>query len=555
MTVSDPNTSTTRATGPGASAAATRGQAAAGPAPTGQAADAPAPSAGSGSPAGPADTGEITRLQKNLKPHWVWAIALGSAVGWGAFVLPTDWMAAAGPIGALLGLAIGGGLMILVGVSYGFLARTFPVSGGAFAYTLVGFGRTHAFICAWFMTLGYTSIVALNASALALLGRRVFPQVAELGYLYNVAGWDVYFGEVMIATVALVVFAFINISGASFSGRAQFIFCVIMVTAVVIVLIGVIVSPAGQLSNVDPVFHPDINPLAGIMAIVAIAPWAYIGFDNIPQAAEEFDFPAKKAFSLIVWSLLAATFLYCAMILATASAYPWQDLMGENHVWATADAIMASMGVFGLVLLIIAASMGIFTGLNGFFVSGSRVLLAMGRAEMIPAVFCRVHRKYGTPHIGIFFVMAFCLVAPWFGRTALSWIVDMASIGFTFAFLYTCACAFKLFRWSHQEDHADVEGARSTPRKLMAAAGVVVAIAFCLLLLVPGSPAQLTLPSMIAMGIWILVGVVFYFLRRGHNRTLSDDYVDQAVLGGKRPEFLRCPASTTTGTSTGTTTS
>ena len=47
------------------------------------------------------------RLQKSLKPHWVVAIALGSAVGWGAFVLPVDWMDTAGPLGALMGLAIG----------------------------------------------------------------------------------------------------------------------------------------------------------------------------------------------------------------------------------------------------------------------------------------------------------------------------------------------------------------------------------------------------------------------------------------------------------------
>lgn len=77
------------------------------------------------------------RLVKNLHPHWVWAISLGSAVGWGAFILPADWIGTAGPLGALLGMAIGGGLMIVVGVSYGFLARVFPVSGGAFAYTLV----------------------------------------------------------------------------------------------------------------------------------------------------------------------------------------------------------------------------------------------------------------------------------------------------------------------------------------------------------------------------------------------------------------------------------
>lgn len=479
------------------------------------------------------------RLQKTLKPHWVVAIALGSAVGWGAFVLPVDWMATAGPLGALLGMSIGGLLMILIAVSYGFLAKTFPVSGGAFAYTLIGFGRTHGFICAWFMTLGYTSIVALNASALALLGRRVFPDLVEQGHLYQVAGWDVYLGEVIIASLGLLIFAYINIRGAKLSGRSQFLLCAAMVSAVLFILIGVLIAPQGSVGNIDPLFAPDVAPFAGTLAIVAIAPWAFIGFDNIPQAAEEFDFPPKKAFRLIVWSLLMATGVYLAMIFATASAHPWQDLLGEDRVWATADAITSTLGITGLIVLCIGAGTGIATGLNGFYVSGSRVLLALGRAQMIPEAFQKVHPRFGTPHIGILFVLAFCLVTPWAGRTALSWIVDMASIGFTFAFLYTSLCAFKVLRWSGQTAAEGVEGANSTPRKLMAGAGVVVAVGFILVLLVPGSPGQLSGPSMLAMLIWIAVGVVFYALRYRHNRTFTDEQIDQAVLNGPRPECMR----------------
>ena len=41
--------------------------------------------------------------------------------------------------------------------------------------------------------------------------------------------------------------------------------------------------------------------------IVAVAPWAYVGFDNIPQTAEEFNFSPNKTFKLIVYSLLAVT--------------------------------------------------------------------------------------------------------------------------------------------------------------------------------------------------------------------------------------------------------
>src|SRR5690625_3675255 len=307
-----------------------------------------------------------TRLIKNLRPHWVWAIALASAVGWGAFILPADWIGTAGPLGALIGMAIGGGLMIVVGVSYGFLARVFPVSGGAFAYTLVGFGRTHAFICAWFMTLGYTSIVALNASALALLGKHTVPQIIEIGHLYTVAGWDVYLGEIAVATLALVFFAIVNTRGVSLSGRAQFIFCLVMILSVLTLLMGVLTSPSGSISNVTPLTDGSVNPLVGITVIVAIAPWAYIGFDNIPQAAEAFDFPAHTPFRLIFWSLIAAAAMYCVMILVTASTAPWQELMGDERVWATADAITSSMGGVGLVLLVLAALMGIVTGLNGF---------------------------------------------------------------------------------------------------------------------------------------------------------------------------------------------
>ena len=123
-------------------------------------------------------TEQREQLEKCLKPQWVWAIAFGSAIGWGSFVLPADWIKMAGPMGAILGLGIGALLMIIIGVSYGFLIKIFPVTGGGVTYSYLGFGRYHAFFCGWFLTLGYMSIVALNASALALLAKFIIPEVA-----------------------------------------------------------------------------------------------------------------------------------------------------------------------------------------------------------------------------------------------------------------------------------------------------------------------------------------------------------------------------------------
>lgn len=488
-------------------------------------------------PSAPAEPGARQELRKTLKPSWVWAIALGSAVGWGAFVLPTDWIATAGPLGAVVGFVLGGVLMAVIAVSYGFLIRTFPVSGGEFAYALVGFGRRHAFLCSWFLTLGYVCIVALNASALALLSRYVLPQVAEQGLLYEVAGWDVYLGEVVIASAALLLFAWLNIRGAVASGRIQLVFCVVMIVGVACVLGGVLLHPDVQLSNLEPAFPSGASPVAAVLAIVAIAPWAYVGFDNVPQAAEEFDFAPAKAFRLIILAILAAALLYVAMIVATATATPWTDLVADAPLWGTGDAISGLFGGVGILLLAVSVSMGICTGLNGFYVSASRLLFAMGRARMIPEVFARLHPRHGTPHVSIAFTCLLCLLAPWFGREALLWVVDMSAIGVTIAYAYTCFVAFRLFRPSGAPaGDGDPDGAASTPRKVLSLVGGVTALGFLALLLVPGSPAVLGRESAIALGVWVVLGVVFFLARRGRSDQVSDDELAYLVLGGDRPE-------------------
>lgn len=499
----------------------------------------PTSRAGSAAGAPPQDE-HRAQLSKSLKPRWVWAIALGSAVGWGAFILPTDWMETAGPLGAILGFLIGGALMIVIAVSYGFLIRSFPVSGGEFAYAHVGFGRRHAFLCGWFLTLGYTCIVALNASALALLSRYVIPQVAEQGLLYEIAGWNVYLGEVLIASAALVVFALLNIRGATASGRLQYVFCLIMLAGVAAILVGVLLHPEGQLANAAPAFPVDVPPWTAVLAIVAIAPWAYVGFDNVPQAAEEFDFAPAKAFRLIVLAILVAAVIYAAMILATASATPWTRLVAGEPVWGTGDAVGHLFGGVGIMLLALSVSMGICTGLNGFFVSASRLLFAMGRARMLPGAFARLHPSNGTPHLSILFTAALCLVAPWFGRQALLWVVDMSAVGVTIAYTYTCLTAYKKFRDPDAGEQA------TTTKKLLSLLGAVIGLAFLALLLVPLSPAALGPQSLVALLVWVALGLVFYAVRRKECNRLTEPELNYLILGTPRePERAARPDEAT----------
>ncbi|HEY4599688.1 MAG TPA: APC family permease [Cerasibacillus sp.] len=470
-------------------------------------------------------------LNKSLKPHWVWAIALGSSIGWGAFVQPTNWISQAGPLGVIIGFGIGALLMMLIAVSYGFLIKNFPVSGGEFAYAFISLGRKHAFISGWFLSLGYICIVALNASAFALMFKYISPSFIQKMHMYELAGWDVYFTEVIIATIALIVFAYLNIRGSGLTGSMQFIFCVVMVIGVLLLSVLVGLSPSTDIGNIKPFFNPEVTTFSAIISIVAIAPWAYVGFDNVPQMAEEFHFSSKKAFRLIIFAMIAAFLLYSFMIFTTAMTEPWLVLVSEEHLWGTGFAIENVLGTIGLFILVIALTMGIFTGLNGFILSTSRLLFAMSRAKVIPSAFSKLHPKYKTPYVGIIFTTIIAMAAPWFGREVLVWIVDMSSIGVSIAYFYTCFTAYKLFKWSKKNTSGPEQALVAPWKKLIAGIGIIASLIFIALLLIPGSPAFLGIESRIALILWIVIGAGFYLVKRREYNSISEEELNYLILG------------------------
>lgn len=468
-----------------------------------------------------------TELHKSLKAKWVWAIALGAAIGWGAFVQPVNWMATAGPLGVIIGFTIGALLMTVIAFSYGFLIKKYPVSGGEFAYAYISLGRTHAFISGWFLTLGYICIVALNASALSLMFKYVFPHMIEVFYLYTIAGWPVYAPEIIISSFSLLFFGYLNIRKTSLSGKTQFAFALTMVLSVILLTCLVGIQPSASFANMQPYFPDNKTTFAAIISIVAIAPWAYVGFDIVPQTAEEFNFPAKKAFSLIVFAIFFAALIYSLMIIASSIAQPWQVTVEENHLWGTGYIIDSLLGPIGVIILVIALSMGIFTGLNGFILATSRLLFAMARARFIPRQFGELHPKYRTPYKSIVLIVLIAAIAPWLGREALIWIVDMSSIGVSIAYLYTCITAYQLFNWKDKGNHAR----HVAPfKKGISFIGIIASTAFIALLLIPASPAFLGKESLIALFIWATLGGCFYLLKRKNINDLSNDELNYLIL-------------------------
>lgn len=441
------------------------------------------------------------KLKKSLSPINVWALALGSIIGWGAFVMPGNlFLPTAGPMGTAIAMIIGGLIMTIIVISYGYMVERFPVAGGEFAFSFQGFGRNHAFICSWFLGLSYLSIVPLNATALGLIGRYMFPGILQVGYMYSIAGWEVYLGEVLFAMIALFIFAWTSIRGMKVSGSIQTVMAFVLVGSIVILTTIALLSDKTNITNLKPLFNPEIPPLRGILAIVAVAPWIYVGFDSIPQAAEEFKFPARKALGIMIGALVFGSLMYIAMNTVTAIVFPWEEFIAGDPFWATGIAVEELLGSLGLILLGLALLSSIFAGIIGFYMAGSRLLLSMSRANAIPKWFGKIHPKYNTPSNAIKFILIVSIIAPWFGRQVLKWVVDTASIGAAIGYFYTCASAFRLL----------LKEKGKIMLKIFSSIGAILSLGFVALLLIPGMPAYLEFPSRIALGIWIFLGIIFY---------------------------------------------
>ncbi len=454
--------------------------------------------------------GEETReqLEKTLNPVEVLALALGAIVGWGCFVLPAiRFLPDAGPLGTVIAFFIGAFFQCIVALSYSVLIKPYPVAGGAFAYAYAGFGTGGAFVCGWALVLSYICVIAANAMALILLTRYLMPGVLDVGYLYSIAGWNINIGELIFVSSVRILFGWMNYRGMNAASTIQVALALALALGILVLAAGTFASESARLENFQPLFSEDRSPIACILVILALTPWLYVGFDTIPQTAEEFKFSPAKARDLMLLSIALGAILYTLVTLCVAGYIPYKDLLSRNHAWATGWVADQVFGRFGGIALTVPVLAGILTGMNGFFMATTRLLFSMGRSKFLPNFFSSVHPKYNTPWKSVLFTLGLCLIVPWFGRAALGWIVDMSAIGTALAYLFTCLTALKYLL-----AHKHVPEARWA--KPFCVVGAATSIVCFFLLIFPSSPAAISVPSWIMLYIWIGLGALFYLNRR-----------------------------------------
>ena len=462
-------------------------------------------------------------MDRYLSPLDVWAMSLGVMVGWGAFVMPgTSFLPVAGPFGTVVAMAVGTIVVLIIAKNISFLMNRNPQTGGVYSYTKEAFGRDHAFLCSWFLCLSYLTIVFLNASALFIVVRTVLGSSLQTGASYVVAGNRIFLSEIIVTVLALLSVGVLYILAKAALQYIHTALTLILFTGSLV--LALICMPHVSPEAVLDFGFESISPAYGIFSIVILAPWAFVGFEVTSFETAHFRFSMKKAWPILLTSIVAAGFIYASMAVVSVSALPdgfssWADyiggLSGQTGVASvpTFHAARAILGTPGLILVAATALSAILTGIIGGYRAITRVLSTMAEDKILS-------EKFSETSYSILFVMALSILISFLGRNTLIWFVDITAFGAVVSFGYTSAAAFRIARG---------EGNRAM--SICGLTGTVISAIFVLVQIIPRLAAMEAMGSQafLMLSLWCLLGFAFYWRTVVHS-TLSE-YSGMSVSG------------------------
>ncbi len=474
----------------------------------------------------------MDKRPKYLTALGAWALAFGCSVGWGSFVMPGNtFLPLAGPVGSALGLGLGAVVILIIAANYHFLMNRYPDAGGTYTYTKKSFGYDHGFLSAWFLILTYVAIIWANATALPLIARTLLGNVFQFGFHYEIAGYHIYMGEMILAVGALALAALVCLRRKA-AEWTQIVMAVLLFAGVVICF----VFAAARTNLAEPfvpAFSPQQTPLNGTFTVFALAPWAYVGFESITHSAGEAKYDLKRSFRIMAVALIAAGIAYALLNLLAVTALPegvsswteYTDTLGDRQGLSSQPTFFAAnnaLGTAGSVILGVAALCGIFTGLIGNYIALSRLLTSLAEDRLLPGKIGELD-KNRVPRKAILCILLASVVLPFFGRTAISWIVDVTTVGATIAYAFASASAWK-----------EAKALKNRFYTVMGVIGMIVSLLFALEFLVPNiiSIKTMATESYLILAAWSILGFVVFrsILKKDGNRRLGRSTVAWVVL-------------------------
>ncbi|MBI4397189.1 MAG: amino acid permease [Elusimicrobia bacterium] len=340
-----------------------------------------------------------------LRGLGVWdagAVVVGCVIGAGIFRL-SDSVAQRSPSGFmfLLAWALGGLLSLAGALTYAELSTLFPKTGGDYVFLTQGYGRM------WGFLFGWTKLFVQRVGTISILAY-VFAQ-----YAGRVFGFPPEYVR-LVATGGIGLLTLVNIVGLKPGKSVQNLFTALKVLAIGGIILAGALLRKGSIQNFQP-FWPEwswsLVSSTGLALIFVL--WTYGGWENAAYVAEEVKDPQRNLPKAIIGGLLGTTGLYLIINVVYLYYLPLEEMRRTDLVAAgTMDKIWLGWGGWIAGVMVMISTLG---ALNGYILTGARILYALGRDHTLFRKLAIVSPRTHTPVLSLILNASIAALLVWTG--------------------------------------------------------------------------------------------------------------------------------------------
>jgi amino acid transporter len=343
-------------------------------------------------------------------------VGIAGMIGGAIFVLTGPAIGLAGSA-VILAFILNAIITLFTAMAYAELGSAIPEAGGGYLWIREGLPRPNAFISGWMAWFAHIIAGSLYAVGFgAFLYQLLGPNVA--GILSDQPLFGVIPFDKLIAVASIAAFSYINIKGASETGKTGTIVTIVQLGAILCLIAA---GSWTMYNNPSPTTNfADFMPtgIGGLVAAMGLTFIAFEGYEIIVQTGEEVKNPKRNIPRAIFISLAIVVVLYCLVAFVSIGAISPEGIAAWRFIGEGGElGIMKAAEIFlpyGALIVLVGGMVSTLAALNATTFSSARVAFAMGRHYNLPHKLSSIHPVNRTPHIAIVIsgiIMAFMAYA------------------------------------------------------------------------------------------------------------------------------------------------
>ncbi|MGC2197586.1 MAG: amino acid permease [Terriglobales bacterium] len=345
------------------------------------------------------------QLARDLGVTHSTAIVVGTIIGSGIFLVPSEMMQAVGSAKLVyLAWFVGGLLSFFGALTYAELGAMKPQAGGEYVYVRDAYGPLGGFLYAW------TTVIVSKPASIATVTTG-FVRILGTFSVFSFFSRHLLTGPLVItygqlAAIAAAVFiSFLNYIGVKKAGEFQLVFTLLKVA----IILGIVVVCFGYRggagwNNLATTFVGAKGGIAGFMAALVAALWAYDGWNDLNMVAGEIRQPERNIPIALIAGVAIVGALYVLVNAGVQYVLPAAAIASSPR--PASDAVALVLGALGASVVSAGMAVSMLVTLNGTTMSGARVPFAAARdGYFFPSV-ARVHPQFLTPSVAIVLQLA-----------------------------------------------------------------------------------------------------------------------------------------------------